>query len=194
MLGVFPETFDLPAAAAIWDVEVDAAQGALGQLLRFSMLEWNNTSKRYRLHDLMRDFAQARLETAEGDGVVRRHAAYYAAYYNDVIDAASGRDALDLVAREWTNIRAGQAWAVYNAAHDELVAARAACALGDQRYEAKIRWNMSLALWDVGQWEKAIEHAEAALKIFEQIEDPAAEKVRKQLDEWKKDRGRDSTD
>lgn len=74
------------------------------------------------------------------------------------------------------------------------MALRAAGALGDQRLEAETRWNMSLALWDVGQWEKAIEHAEAGLKIFEQIEHPAAEKVRRQLDEWKKDRGRDSTD
>jgi hypothetical protein len=31
----------------------------------------------------------------------------------------------------------------------------------------------------------AIEHAEAALKIFEQIEHPDAAKVRKQLDIWK---------
>jgi len=44
---------------------------------------------------------------------------------------------------------------------------------------------MSLALDELGDRKNASAHAEAALKIYEQIEDPLAEKVRKQLDIWR---------
>ncbi|MGH9445399.1 MAG: hypothetical protein ACRD3O_06715 [Terriglobia bacterium] len=44
---------------------------------------------------------------------------------------------------------------------------------------------MSLALSKLGHRQKAIEHGEAALKIFEQIEDPYANNVRSQLEQWK---------
>jgi len=59
MLGVFPETFDGPAAAAVWSAEKNSAEDTLGLLTQYSMLEWNEKTRRYRLHDLMRDFAPA---------------------------------------------------------------------------------------------------------------------------------------
>ena len=37
----------------------------------------------------------------------------------------------------------------------------------------------------LGDRKNAIEHAEASLKIYEQIEDHRAEQVRKQLDIWR---------
>ena len=46
--------------------------------------------------------------------------------------------------------------------------------------------NLSLAVNKLGDRKQAIEHAEAALTIFEQIEDPSAGKVRKQIEEWGK--------
>ena len=46
--------------------------------------------------------------------------------------------------------------------------------------------NLSLALDQLGDRKKAIAHAEAALTIFEQIEDPNAGKVRSALEEWGK--------
>ncbi len=58
--------------------------------------------------------------------------------------------------------------------------------IGDRRGEANALWNMSLALDNLGDRTQAIEHAEAALKIYEQIEDPNAGKVRAQIEEWKK--------
>ena len=45
---------------------------------------------------------------------------------------------------------------------------------------------MSLALDKLGDRAQAIAHAETALQIFERIEDPTAEKVRKQLAVWKR--------
>jgi tetratricopeptide (TPR) repeat protein len=116
MLAVFPDTFDAHAAAAVWEIEADAAQDALSSLLQYSMLEWNDSTKRYRLHDLMRDFARQRLTPAESDAASKSHATHY----GTVLEAAdefylAGGDSivsgLALFDIEWGNIQAGQAWA-----------------------------------------------------------------------------------
>jgi len=39
-LAVFPETFDRAAAAAVWEMEVDPAHEALGELVKFSLLDY----------------------------------------------------------------------------------------------------------------------------------------------------------
>ena len=66
MLGVFPETFDGAAAAAVWSAEKNSAEDTLGGVLtQYSMLEWNEKARRYRLHDLMRDFAWQELADNE---------------------------------------------------------------------------------------------------------------------------------
>jgi tetratricopeptide (TPR) repeat protein len=62
--------------------------------------------------------------------------------------------------------------------------------IGDRRGEGNTLFNMSLALDDLGERVKALELAEAALKILKQIEDPRTEVVRKQLAEWKGEKGR----
>ena len=46
-------------------------------------------------------------------------------------------------------------------------------------------WNMSLALDQLGEHSQATRHAEQALTIYEQIEDPNAAQVRAQLAEWR---------
>ena len=60
--------------------------------------------------------------------------------------------------------------------------------IGDRRGEGNALWNMSLALDKLGERAKAIENAEAALKIYDQIESPNAERVRKQLEGWRRGR------
>jgi tetratricopeptide (TPR) repeat protein len=127
-LGVFPDTFETAAAAAVWEMELDAAQDVLSQLRQYSMLEWNETSKRYRLHDLMRDFARVRLhESGEQEEAARRHAAYYV----EVLEQADGlyrkggnsiKPGLALFDLEWGNIQAGQAWAAGHATQDDEAA------------------------------------------------------------------------
>jgi len=57
--------------------------------------------------------------------------------------------------------------------------------IGDRRGEGSDLWNVSLALDQLGERAQAIQHAEQALPIFEQIEDPKATKVRAQLAEWR---------
>jgi len=142
MLSVFPDTFDPPAATAVWEIEQlvphypsnctsllryeqssgssDAAKETLSRLLQFSMLEWNDSSKRYRLHDLMRDFARERWTATEADGTARRHAWHYGTLLGtaDGLYVKGGESVmrgLALLDLEWGNVRTGQAWAAAHA-------------------------------------------------------------------------------
>ena len=56
--------------------------------------------------------------------------------------------------------------------------------IGDKRGEARGHWNLSLVLDRIGQRPEAIAHAQESLKIYEQIEDPFAAEVQKQVEEW----------
>ena len=114
-LAVFPDTFAGDAAAAVWEVEVDQAKYILGELMATSLVEWNETSDRYRLHDLARLFADAKL-SAEERAVGQKR---FATHYKDVLAAADelyleggesllrGLAIFDL---EWGNIQEGYAW------------------------------------------------------------------------------------
>lgn len=56
--------------------------------------------------------------------------------------------------------------------------------IGDQKSEANSLFNSGLSLCELGQREEAISLSNSALAIFEQIESPQAEIVRKKLAEW----------
>jgi hypothetical protein len=56
--------------------------------------------------------------------------------------------------------------------------------IGDRRGEANALFNISRALDQLGDRTGAVANAQSALKIFAEIEDPSAEKVRKKLAEW----------
>ena len=114
-LAVFPDSFADDAAAAVWEVEVGQAQHRLGELLATSMVEWNESTDRYRLHDLTRLFAEAKLSAAER-GVGQKR---YATHYKEVLAAANdlykeGGEALAsglaLFDLEWGNVQAGHNW------------------------------------------------------------------------------------
>ncbi|MBI5081720.1 MAG: tetratricopeptide repeat protein [Chloroflexi bacterium] len=57
--------------------------------------------------------------------------------------------------------------------------------IGNRREEGEATYNLALALTKRGERAQAIRYAESALKIYEEIEYPQVEKVRKQLEEWK---------
>lgn len=121
MLAVFVHSFADDAAVAVWDVTLDQGQDTLGQLIAASMVEWDEKTDRYRLHDLAWLFANSKLSATECANGLKRHATHY----KDVLSVADdlylqGGEALAhglaLFDREWANIQAGQAWV---AAHDE---------------------------------------------------------------------------
>jgi tetratricopeptide (TPR) repeat protein len=126
-LAVFPGAFDVSAAAFVWKIETSLARQALSALLRFSMLEWNDAAKRYRLHDLMRDFANARIEPLERAEAHMRHAMHYFTILRDAntlfeTGGTSILSGLGLFDMEWANIQSGQSWAVRHRVDDRRTA------------------------------------------------------------------------
>lgn len=126
-LAVFPDTFDATAAAAIWEVSADAAQDALGDLVRHSLLEWDADTQRYSLHDLARLFANSRMSVNEGHATRMYHARHYTTVLRECdVFYLKGGDAikrgLALFDVERRNIEAGQEWACQHASGDETAA------------------------------------------------------------------------
>lgn len=129
LLSVFPADFDLTAAAAVWQRDRDPAEESLGELLKWSLVEFDPAGKRYRLHDLARDYAASRLQAEDKAQAEQHHAepsrsvlsASKEQYIQGGENVSSGLAFLD---REWANIRAGQAWAERN-----LQGSRAAASL-----------------------------------------------------------------
>jgi tetratricopeptide (TPR) repeat protein len=126
-LAVFPDTFDITAVATVWEAETETAQDWLGELVRYSVVEWNETSARARLHDLARLFADKHLSDVARMDSLRRHAIHYASVLIKVREFyEQGGDGvlhgLRLFDLERVNIEAGQAWAAEHAEADDTAA------------------------------------------------------------------------
>jgi len=127
LLSVFPGTFDAQAAVAVWELEIDSASEALGDLVRSSLVEWEEKDERYRLHDLARSFADRQLEATERESVRRLHAEAFLKLLRNAhgLYRQGGKSigrALRLFDAEWGNIQAGFAWASDRAQEDETAA------------------------------------------------------------------------
>jgi tetratricopeptide (TPR) repeat protein len=131
ILAVFPGSFDGSAAAAVWELTPDYSQDVLGELVRSSLVEWEEKEKRYHLHDLSRVFADGRLEASEREACQRRHAEHFLRVLGAVNTlflqgGTSIHLALKVFDTEWSNIQAGQSWAASHAQEDN--AANRICA------------------------------------------------------------------
>jgi tetratricopeptide (TPR) repeat protein len=128
-LGVFPADFHSEAANSVCPIpQGKNAEALLGDLHAASMILWEEDDDRYRLHDLVRDFARGKLDADESTEAERNHAMHYC----DVLAAANqlcleGGEAiligLALYDRESHNITAGHAWAT-NHRNDDSAAAQ----------------------------------------------------------------------
>jgi tetratricopeptide (TPR) repeat protein len=126
-LAVFPGTFDSTAAAAVWEMETDAAQDGLSELVRYSLVEWNPDAARYGLHDLARLFCDSRLSATDRAAAQSRHAAHYETVLRaaDALYRQGGESikrGLALFDLEWHNVQAGQVWAARHAQEDDAAA------------------------------------------------------------------------
>jgi tetratricopeptide (TPR) repeat protein len=152
LLTVFPGTFDAQAAAAVWELEIDPATDALGDLVRSSLVERDDKDERYRLHDLARSFADRRLEESEGDVARRRHAEHFLGVLKTANDLYIGRDSvlqgLGLFDMEWANIQAGRLWAAMRFLKD----AEAAKICSDYPIAGAFLLGLRLNPWDRILW------------------------------------------
>lgn len=114
-LSVFPQHFDRTAAGAMWGLPDAATDRRIGRLVRFNLLEWDGsgTAARYRLHDLVRLFLDARLTDDERDRFKLLHARHYLDMVRHVDrELRGGRNPIEALAGidlEWTNVRAALA-------------------------------------------------------------------------------------
>ncbi len=124
-LGVFVGGCTLDAAWAVWwepgTVAPHEVLATLAALVDAGLLQTEALAAgavRYRLLELMREYALERLRAAgEEDACRRRHAAYYATLAGDAQVYGPGPHAADMgLARELPNARAALEWAE---AHDE---------------------------------------------------------------------------
>jgi tetratricopeptide (TPR) repeat protein len=118
-LGIFTSPFAADAAAALWGVGEMGAANTLGLLMRYSLLDYNETTARYDLHDLLADYGRGQM----GAGEEREARIRHASHFMQVMQAAnemylSGNDkllpGLRLFDGEWEHIRAAQAWLADN--------------------------------------------------------------------------------
>lgn len=123
-LAIFPAAFDAVAEVAVC---VDPGHAHLSELLRRSLVLYDAGTKRYRLHDLARLFADARLSEEERAAARKLHALHY----ETVLPRAEqlyleGGEALTqglaLCDLEWENVKLGQAWAAAGAAKNDEAA------------------------------------------------------------------------
>ena len=164
-LAVFPGTFDRSAVASVLGIDESLASEHLGSLLRYSLLTWDSSAMRYRLHDLLRLVADSLLSDRERGEAGRRHSVYY---YREVLRRSNelcreGGDSvlkgLQLFDLERQNIDCGFRWAQRN--DDGLCSSysRSGELVLTLRYDAHLR----------------LEWCQAALSASRRIEDRSAE-------------------
>ena len=79
LLSVFPSSFDLTAAAAVWNEREAGAmvRATLQTLVNASLVEYNTSNGRFRLHDLVRQFCDGKLNGPERTAAWRRYVGHY---------------------------------------------------------------------------------------------------------------------
>lgn len=128
LISVFQASFHLEAAAYLLGINKNEAQKLLGTFRRYSLLEFNESLIRYEFHDLLNEFAQAKIKKDEAKLAKSKHSIYYAEAINSIaMFAFSGGDhfiqALKVLDLEWENINTGFWFATSknNAEHLEAV-------------------------------------------------------------------------
>jgi len=126
MLSVFPLEYDSLAEEIICQ---DKDHELLSELLRWNLVEYQDESKRYRLHDLVRIFASHKL--IEIDGEVARnearqrhaeHFRYVLSFVTELYEKGNVLAGLNAFDQERTNIESAWAWAKENLAKSNAAA------------------------------------------------------------------------
>jgi tetratricopeptide (TPR) repeat protein len=126
LLSVFPLDFDSGAEEAVCQ---DKDHEQLSELLRWSLVDYQEESKRYRLHDLVRIFAYGKLLEVDGEDARDEARQRHAERYRDVLSSATeiykngnalaGLNIFDL---ERMNIESAWTWAKENMTKSDAAA------------------------------------------------------------------------
>jgi tetratricopeptide (TPR) repeat protein len=132
-LSTFPGSFDLNAVSVIWGsliyptdeaglvmghaANTDETQNCLQILVNFNLVEWNDLSKRFRLHSLVRRFCDAKLTPLDRVEARYRFSAYYCKVLQRAKDLynSGGEESILGIAifdSELNNIGYGHGWAI----------------------------------------------------------------------------------
>ncbi len=123
MLAVFPASFKRDAAAAVWELDEEPARDLLSKFNRMSLMNYDEKSQRYYLHDLLTEFARTKLSEEENFNASFR----YASFYLSVLQVSNriysqGKEnvltGLRLLDSEWVHVLTAQKWSTSNS--DEL--------------------------------------------------------------------------
>ena len=126
-LTVFADSFDRDAASAVLDLNSDRTLALLSELVRYSLLEWDPNTGQYRLHNLMRLYANSKSGKVSLRAAQERHSTYYLNILRKVDElylqgGNAVQQSLKLYDLESANIRAGQEWAAKLANESEAAA------------------------------------------------------------------------
>jgi tetratricopeptide (TPR) repeat protein len=204
LLAVFPTSFDLRAATAVWKETVDSARDAMQTLVNASLVEWNEISHRVRLHDLVRQFCDDRLAEVDRTAAQFRHANHYrdVAAEAERLYLKGGENVLrglELFDCERAHLEAAFAWLQPRRDRDSVAMlvslTNAVAYTGDLRFHPRQRilWlgvqleaariaenraaegaalgNLGTAYADLGDARKAIEFFEQCLQLHREIGD-----------------------
>ena len=99
----------------------------MGEVLAYSLVEFDELTERYNLHDLVRLFAGQLLNTDEQYNAQKRHAGHYLGvmWATDALYQKGGESmtqGLGLFDLEVTNLRAGHDWVVAHQQDDNSIA------------------------------------------------------------------------
>ncbi|HUU45096.1 MAG TPA: tetratricopeptide repeat protein [Acidobacteriota bacterium] len=114
-LSVFPGSFEVEGVAAVWEMSTADALPILTDLFQRNLVLWDQKTRRYRLHDLLRLLAREHIEGDLAYSAAHRHAEYYQTvlmasrelYMEGGDKILAGLGIFDV---ERENIEAGQAW------------------------------------------------------------------------------------
>lgn len=126
-LSVFSGTFDLAAAAAVWDVPLEVGRDLLGDLLAYSLVDFDEVTDRYGLHDLVRILGAKHLSNEESNVALKRHGHHYLQVLITAdslykVGGTSVNQGLALYDAESINIHAAQSWVAANSRNDVEIA------------------------------------------------------------------------
>jgi tetratricopeptide (TPR) repeat protein len=184
-LSVFSIPFERGAAAAVWEMDLDAALDSLGDLLRYSMIDWRENVERYDLYGLARLFAYRKLEEIEDPRPVHRLAAMYLhAKLNE--DGGMPEEALEEVdqweqAEVWDQFAREASMLVTSLDRlgylDEIQerlerALRAAeDHLDEPQVEAMLMSGLGTIAYKRAEWDQAIDMYQRSLRAFHRVDD-----------------------